>query len=868
MSPLFVSLDGFALIGATLLILSLAIAVFLLRQPSKSRPTWLLAAFFVSVAISGAVTILANGFMFWDRLFAPWQDAWVLIGGVAMSQFAYHFPRRDRMLEARGALLLFAVLALLAVGYSLLFDYQFIFHWMPGMNVSDTFYLLLPLSTVLLVAFFLRRSVRFSTLHWQSTNGALASAPSGWRRLLWPQGQDAQVMRGIALALSLGLLPGLEIVFHVPSPYDFVMMNVGSLLAIAAVALVYLNYAPELTSFMAKLVGVTLVTVLIILSVIGTYEISRSEAQASREKALSLAAASVFLAGGEVELPAPIAYIVSWNALAPELDSAYRRVYVRPDQTGFDLEKLIAGNRHVPVGASGVPVGGDLARLTGTAWQLVPRYGAYPEGSTQPDYEGYQFTRGGAVYEIGVSRAELDGSQSRIVAYWIALVAGCSLLILLAFPLFFRRMLTHPLANLLQGITTANQGNLETTVPISFHDEIGFLTSSFNRLTQTLAQSYDVLEQRVADRTRELSTFSDLTNLPLDEDDLNDSLQPAVSRILEAGQCQALCLHLLADNGQSLFLAARRHIPEAEAPALETLTLTPGFAALIQDLETTVITNNLSGQTDLPPALRLPQYRSYLGTPLSAGEHSLGWLSCFRTTETGFGISEASFLVALARQLGVFVENHRLRQRIGQVAVLEERQRLARDLHDSVTQMLYSMTLFAHAGKMAVEDGDKERLNRALEQMSAVSLQALREMRSLLYELQPPPLAEVGLVRALAIRLDTVERRVGIKVEYQPQLSLPLPESVERELYFVAIEALNNALKHARAQQVNINLAGAEDGVTLSIVDNGCDFDAVQTASGSGIRNMQQRIARIGGAFDLVTAPGAGTSIAVTVPIP
>src|SRR5512139_2835919 len=143
MPPLYVSMTGFAIVGLTLFILALTIAVSLLRLPTKSTATWWLTGFFAGVAASGMATILANGFFFWDRFFDPWQDTFVILGGLALAQFAYHFPRNDQPREARNVLIFMGLLALLSVGYSLAFNYRFTFQWSSDVQVSDAFYTLL-----------------------------------------------------------------------------------------------------------------------------------------------------------------------------------------------------------------------------------------------------------------------------------------------------------------------------------------------------------------------------------------------------------------------------------------------------------------------------------------------------------------------------------------------------------------------------------------------------------------------------------------------------------------------------------------------------------------------------------------------------
>jgi signal transduction histidine kinase len=744
-----------AIIGLTLLILAASVSVYLLRLPAKSPATWALALFFFMVALSGAATILTNSLYEWGDVFAPWQDLFILAGGVALTYFAYSLPRFELSREARAVLLLMSSIAVLALAYTIAFDYRFLFQRTPELNVSDSYYLLLPLGTLLIVLIFLRRSAQLS-------KHATESTASFWSSLVHPEGENARALRNLALALSLAFLPAIQTVVSFPYPYGFILSNIGSILAIIAIALVYFNYAPEINSFMAKLVGITLASVLLIVAVTGSIDV----------------------------------YFAS--ALA---------------------------------------------------------------------------------YTLGASDAANSLYLSETVSRWLLLILAASGFVLLLFPLFFRHVLVQPIENLLQGINRVNKGNLDTFVPIRFDDEIGSLTDSFNKLTQSLKvsklqqerlferlqESYQELEERVADRTRELSAFTDLTMLPGNYENLTDILQPALNRIMEIGLCQALCVHLLAEDQQSMVLVAQRNLTKKMAAKLERVPASPLFTNPNQQAGEPVLMSPHSDRSDLPQELKIQAYENYLGSPLVAGTQVLGWLSCYRRAEDDFTIGEISLLVALARQMGLIVENYRLRQRIRDVAVYKERQRLARDLHDSVTQLVYSMTLFTQSAQEAVEDGDTKRLSDNLANMAGASIQVLREMRSMLFELQPPVLEKEGLARALNARFDMVERRVGIRVEAGVDTSVE-SETIERELYYVTIEALNNILKYAEADEVTITITSEDGCLRLLIADNGRGFILSQESAGLGIDNMRQRIKNLGGEFSIDSQIDQGTTIIATIP--
>lgn len=206
-----------------------------------------------------------------------------------------------------------------------------------------------------------------------------------------------------------------------------------------------------------------------------------------------------------------------------------------------------------------------------------------------------------------------------------------------------------------------------------------------------------------------------------------------------------------------------------------------------------------------------------------------------------------------------------------ELAVLQERNRLARELHDSVTQSLHSTTLLAEAGQRVAGSGDIERARGYLIRVGEISQQALREMRLLVYELRPLELRGVGLVGALQHRLDTVERRSGVGVQMSIQEELELPSNIEEELYRIAMEALNNALKHAHPTKVTVTLRKEEKPDTtcieLTILDDGIGFnpDGKESEGGLGLVSMQERIQKLGGELTILSEPGEGTEVRACV---
>lgn len=213
-------------------------------------------------------------------------------------------------------------------------------------------------------------------------------------------------------------------------------------------------------------------------------------------------------------------------------------------------------------------------------------------------------------------------------------------------------------------------------------------------------------------------------------------------------------------------------------------------------------------------------------------------------------------------------ENVKLRQRAAEAAVVEERNRLSRDLHDSLTQSLYSQTLYAEAAVRQLEGGQLESTADHLRQLRETAEQALREMRLLIFELRPSALEAEGLVPALRARLEAVEGRTGAETNLNVDESLQLKPETENDLYWVVQEALNNALKYANASKVSVSISRGEKGLLLQVADNGLGFDAVSvpTKGGIGLHSMRERAERLGGSLSIQSEVGSGTIIKVEVP--
>jgi signal transduction histidine kinase len=228
---------------------------------------------------------------------------------------------------------------------------------------------------------------------------------------------------------------------------------------------------------------------------------------------------------------------------------------------------------------------------------------------------------------------------------------------------------------------------------------------------------------------------------------------------------------------------------------------------------------------------------------------------------------DLAFLRAVADQGAVAVQNARLLAEAQSKAGLEERQRLARELHDSVSQALYGIALGARTAR-ALAEHSPEKLTEPLDYVLSLAEAGMTEMRSLIFELRPESLATEGLVAALDKQVAVLRARHGLAVsarlDAEPEVALATKET----LYRIAQEALHNVVKHAHAKHVDILLREWADAVELEIADDGAGFEPGEPRPGHlGLQSMRERAAGRRGALEVDSTPGNGTRVRVRLPV-
>jgi signal transduction histidine kinase len=200
----------------------------------------------------------------------------------------------------------------------------------------------------------------------------------------------------------------------------------------------------------------------------------------------------------------------------------------------------------------------------------------------------------------------------------------------------------------------------------------------------------------------------------------------------------------------------------------------------------------------------------------------------------------------------------------------EERNQIARELHDSVAQALFSINLFINAIYMARKKTTEEGIDEYIQELRKSTREAMFGMRLLIFQLRPHQLDEANLVSSLQNRLDAVEKRAGFKVRLETNGKFNLDSDKEIELYWIAQEALNNVLRHSEADEVKVQLNSEAGAFCMTIEDNGIGFDPIsaERCGGQGLQNLQERAVKIGASCTIQSAPGQGTKVLLEMDLP
>jgi signal transduction histidine kinase len=259
-----------------------------------------------------------------------------------------------------------------------------------------------------------------------------------------------------------------------------------------------------------------------------------------------------------------------------------------------------------------------------------------------------------------------------------------------------------------------------------------------------------------------------------------------------------------------------------------------------------------------------PDMRSFLGVPIVSPD---GVIGAFYLTEklgaSDFGEEDQELIELLAAHAAITITNARLYEQSRELSVLAERNRLALDLHDAVSQKLFGLALAAESAGTLL-DRDPEAAREQVAKLQTLAQEARDELRSLVYELRPPDLERDGLCVALRKQVEVLRRLQPIAIDLDLDAAVEGDPVRDRELLRIAQEALHNSLRHARAEHLAVRLRRHDGRVLLEVEDDGVGFDPTAPrlrAAHLGLTSMEERAQRVGARLEVRSAPGAGTTV-------
>ncbi|MEO8287478.1 MAG: PAS domain S-box protein [Chloroflexota bacterium] len=420
------------------------------------------------------------------------------------------------------------------------------------------------------------------------------------------------------------------------------------------------------------------------------------------------------------------------------------------------------------------------------------------------------------------------------------------------------------------------------------HSDPGYYTERHAELAMAIANQAAIavenarLYEQAQETTRKTAALAQIASQVAYGGSLYPTLDILCRQVVDVTGAVASAVVLRDTDEEQARMVGSYGLPEEYPTALNAI-LASGVDLLMQEAfegRQTIVMRDLRRKV-----LDTPEYNplhnivkdlpwdAAVGVPMVYRDTVVGVLLSYHTSSSDIGDAELTFHSVIADQAAVAVENARLLSQEHDKARLEERQRLARELHDSVTQALFSINLIARSAEMVLqrEGTHSPQTLEKLADLRQLTQGALAEMRALIFELRPGALEEEGLLEAIRKHAAAVQGREMLPVEVVADLRHEMPRlkpAAEEALYRITQEALHNVVKHAKATRAVVRISTDEDSLTLCIKDNGIGFDRASVPAGHmGLGTMHQRVEQFGGEYSIESTPGGGTTITACVPL-
>lgn len=363
----------------------------------------------------------------------------------------------------------------------------------------------------------------------------------------------------------------------------------------------------------------------------------------------------------------------------------------------------------------------------------------------------------------------------------------------------------------------------------------------------------------------ELQVLKEIAEILNEGTDLHSTLHCALAKLIQVTGLDTGWIFLINNKGE-YELVASHHLP----PALTNEEIKPmcnGDCWCVNKY----VQGRLNKASNIMECKRLEDsilnnwgetngVTHHATVPLQAGEESFGLLNVAAANKTNFNQEELNLLGAVALQIGTAIKRIQLTERVKEIQVIEERNRLAKDLHDSVSQLLFSINVTAKAGINVSED---TRVKDTFKHIQQIAQEAQAEMKALIWQLRPQ-----GIEEGLVCALKNYGEMIGLTVHSNVKGVTVLPSKIEETLWRVGQETFNNARKHSGQNEVYLQLSIRENDVTMTVKDNGVGFVCLESVAipTLGLKSMRERIESINGTFQIDSELGKGTKISMKIP--
>jgi nitrate/nitrite-specific signal transduction histidine kinase len=441
----------------------------------------------------------------------------------------------------------------------------------------------------------------------------------------------------------------------------------------------------------------------------------------------------------------------------------------------------------------------------------------------------------------------------------VALLVGLASFVL-------QRKITTPLARLSRAALDIADGHLGDRVPVTTRDDIGQLSHSFNVMADQLQAregELKVAEERLRTKLREMEALNEIGMQLLDRGGLKGQdtiLGVIVDRVREVLGVDASAICLATMKPESALVHSTSGPDEAFSARAGLVRCSAAIDGGIQHTSVGC------------PVLRPEFAGSHFTLPLQRGRETRGFL-CVATRENRtLGAEQIELFTAFSAQAAITIEQFRLDAEIQKLAALEERGRIAREIHDGLAQTVSLLHLRIRQAQAKASQEQFSLLDNDLEEMAMISGAAYEEVRNSISGLRRPRTPDQGFAAALGQLLHdfSIQTRLPVELKADGAESVRLSPETEAQVLWIVREALHNVRKHAQVDRAAIGVERQDAAIQVHVVDRGRGFDPATIAADGlpfGLRSMRERAERCGGTLEIISAPGRGTRVTMTLPL-